>query len=600
MVFLSGLKELLLDTYRKIETYTKTEVDTLIGSAGGGAETAAKTVYIATTGSDTIGDGSSGSPYFSLHKAVSEIKEHIQGVEVVISAADGNYDFSALGDLIINKQVIKGSIFSGKLRIKPTAALADRFTVLDSGTFDSQIDTASNVHTCTGKTWTPNAYTGKFIRIITMNSGAMPSNGDGVNYTMRVIPIVRNGADWIETGYIYNSGLIQNIGQFEIVDPKVVFDLGANNMYITDDVYGGYVFNSIKITTTGHIMMSESGTSFAADNPFQLITYNSSYIADFLYTKFMVASVCYLEGSGSMEIGITDGCVLHTKYVFNYGKITLHDYQRNAVFYNSSGNTTGPLIYISAYAEMAEFVWKAKFINSDIAVESSISLDLSATFTFDTVNWFLNLTSKDNARLTGSSTYFGFANEPTEGRLTYDAGVNPATVFHDLNKNFNASILAPSVIDVSSASQLVNDSSIAGTKIKDALERLPVITLPISSFSGLAKITVSSVEPVSPGEGDIWVDTNADYSIKTDDYTLTNDDCKVIGNKGTALAITLPNASASLIGKEFEVKNIGAGDITLSGDVNINGSASLTITQWNSNKVKLIETSPATYLWITI
>jgi hypothetical protein len=91
------------------------------------------------------------------------------------------------------------------------------------------------------------------------------------------------------------------------------------------------------------------------------------------------------------------------------------------------------------------------------------------------------------------------------GRLTYD-GATEATYYNDLNKSYIATCLAPTVIDVTAASQLTNDSSVAGTKIKDALERLTVVNLPSSAFSGLGKITVSDTSPGSPSVGDLWID----------------------------------------------------------------------------------------------
>lgn len=48
------------------------------------------TVYIATTGSDTTGDGSSGTPYRTISKAISVLPDILKQ-EYIISVADGTY-----------------------------------------------------------------------------------------------------------------------------------------------------------------------------------------------------------------------------------------------------------------------------------------------------------------------------------------------------------------------------------------------------------------------------------------------------------------------------------------------------------------------------
>ncbi len=65
-----------------------------------GVITSNLTLYVATTGSDATGDGSSGSPWYSLAPALTYLSHYrIQaGVSVTISIAAGNYTWSSIPD----------------------------------------------------------------------------------------------------------------------------------------------------------------------------------------------------------------------------------------------------------------------------------------------------------------------------------------------------------------------------------------------------------------------------------------------------------------------------------------------------------------------
>ena len=53
--------------------------------------TANKTVYVATTGSDTTGDGTSGKPYKTITKGLSVIPKNLNGFEGTLNVANGTY-----------------------------------------------------------------------------------------------------------------------------------------------------------------------------------------------------------------------------------------------------------------------------------------------------------------------------------------------------------------------------------------------------------------------------------------------------------------------------------------------------------------------------
>lgn len=89
---------------------------------------AAKTVYVAASGSNTLGDGSSTSPYATIAKALSTLPKNLNGYDVTISAATGTYneDVSVsgfFGGNIILNGASGGSITIKSLTVKDGASL---------------------------------------------------------------------------------------------------------------------------------------------------------------------------------------------------------------------------------------------------------------------------------------------------------------------------------------------------------------------------------------------------------------------------------------------------------------------------------------------
>ena len=58
--------------------------------------TANKTVYVATTGSDTTGDGTSGKPYKTIAKGLSAIPKNLNGFDAYLYIAGGTYPENVL------------------------------------------------------------------------------------------------------------------------------------------------------------------------------------------------------------------------------------------------------------------------------------------------------------------------------------------------------------------------------------------------------------------------------------------------------------------------------------------------------------------------
>jgi hypothetical protein len=74
----------------------------------------------------------------------------------------------------------------------------------------------------------------------------------------------------------------------------------------------------------------------------------------------------------------------------------------------------------------------------------------------------------------------------------------------------------------------------------------------------------------------------------------------VVCNSAGGFTVNLPTAGTAYLNKTYIVKNIGAGSITLQGNVNIDNNASVSIAQWGVSRVKLIDKGSSVYLWISI
>lgn len=65
----------------------------------------AKTVYVATSGSNTLGDGSSTSPYATINFALSKLPKNLNGFDVTLHLTTGTY----------NEDVIVSGFFGGNI-----------------------------------------------------------------------------------------------------------------------------------------------------------------------------------------------------------------------------------------------------------------------------------------------------------------------------------------------------------------------------------------------------------------------------------------------------------------------------------------------------
>jgi hypothetical protein len=91
---------LVLNTNGVIEQLQSS--DTLVGIPV--VITSPTTVYVSTTGNDTTGDGTSGSPYQTFDKAWDIVKDWILQDAVTISIEAGDYRALESGNLILDHQ----------------------------------------------------------------------------------------------------------------------------------------------------------------------------------------------------------------------------------------------------------------------------------------------------------------------------------------------------------------------------------------------------------------------------------------------------------------------------------------------------------------
>lgn len=181
------------------------------------------TFYVATTGSDTTGNGTLANPYATVEKCMEFIPIEVpDGMCYNIKVANGTYtefpnlDRSLRGasNIVIDGYEHPIAIDSNTYEIQSVTSLAYSGTEI----------------TLTTSPFTADQHYGKFIRILTGT------------YAGYIAPIVRNTANVITTTYIF-SALLSAGNTFEIVNPGVIFDLSEDRLFnINGNDYSSIVF----------------------------------------------------------------------------------------------------------------------------------------------------------------------------------------------------------------------------------------------------------------------------------------------------------------------------------------------------------------------
>ena len=105
--------------------------------------TANKTVYVATTGSDTNGDGTSGKPYRTITKGLSMIPKNLNGFDATLNVAAGTYAEN------VSVKGFHGGVFTifleGNVTVNSFAVLAGQFVLMNSSIVTTLTTTSTTI-----------------------------------------------------------------------------------------------------------------------------------------------------------------------------------------------------------------------------------------------------------------------------------------------------------------------------------------------------------------------------------------------------------------------------------------------------------------------
>lgn len=186
-------------------------------------ETVSRTIYISTTGSDSSGDGSAGTPYATFLKAIQTIKPNINsGITITIDVAAGTYSVDMMETDKYTKQMNIGRN-GGITVIGKYATDVSGLTITASST--------PYVYNVTGATFTGNQYQDFFMF-------------NGVTF----YPIVYNGVSTINSviGATACTSIVHNTTIFNLFNGNFAFNVAVPSSQ-------NFVFNNIDYTASGAI-----------------------------------------------------------------------------------------------------------------------------------------------------------------------------------------------------------------------------------------------------------------------------------------------------------------------------------------------------------
>ena len=510
------------------------------------SETVSRTIYLATTGNDTTGDGSVGNPFFSVHRALKDIKPSIYGVFVYIKMAYGDYDYSALGDITIDKMGEKSTISIRNIDNTNTLTYKSLGTPITGNFVDVQ--TNPNRHTVSvNPTWTVDSLVGKWVKVNSVHSGTTPS--DDYKY----LPIVANGADWVETPVNASWADSNKWDSFEIVEHKTTVNLGSNNIFITKDAVS-IAFYRMTLQTTGNI---SSGYNVAVNSrksvPVNMYLKNVGIAAsDFTVpaTQFDTCSIVVTNyiyarhiASSSVNSSTTDIAItcLDSDFI-SIGSCAIR-------LMAGSKSYTG----IKSYSK--PFLSDNYFINCLYAVNVGSSKDsiLYSSFNFRDVDYFIYAFQNHNISsyngLYGGFYDISFITEPGVARITLD-GTTEADNYYDAETGLNALAIAPdakkfmkTLVQVTTTEMNALTDMTEGSEVYNTTEHASYY------YDG-----TNWIVPNMTGKVDIVTSSTSIQNHST-----------VISNGASVLTHTLP-AVAGITGRIYTIKNISSYSCILDAD----------------------------------
>lgn len=128
---------------------------------------------------------------------------------------------------------------------------------------------------------------------------------------------------------------------------------------------------------------------------------------------------------------------------------------------------------------------------------------------------------------------------------------------------------------VANGTSLLAKSLALNIKPDEAIFSIPVLGVTATALDSSTKLATTAFV-----QGEI---AKKKITVVSDTYDILSTDHIIICDKSTAFTVTLPQATAGMVGKEYIVKNIGDGTVTLSaysGDI-VDGETSGELTKFN-------------------
>lgn len=465
---------------------TEDEYASLINSQG--KETADRTIYLSPTGSDTTGEGTEANPYFSIHKALSDIRLFCLvssgsnfTPQITIQAASGTYDYSALDSLDFGRFLSGVSV---RILIRGLdGSVINAFSSAETGTIDNGGTTEhGSVHLNTGKAWTPNAYVGKFM-YQTSTWTSTPTTGDA----NKTSPIWSNTADTLKTAFGSLTAKI-NPRNYSIVEHLVVFDFGLKAIIVPDNLSLSWLAVAVKAKEIRSSIYSARYPHLAN---FTFSTSLCYFEADEIqhYQRWSVNSTYFKIKTNSSSIyltGILTNCVFTTAK--SSSSAGAYMFAHRLSFAHSVFEQSGASKYFMTSAGYGiNLIWSGPnrlvghlgLMNTGHSNVSSRERNLIYLCRYDTARpaaWYADaaraivyLYNQSLLSIIGdkNSQTMLVVNEPSIGRLTIDNVVDAPTYFDPLME-LNAVAIAPDGKNTTSFQQKVNSDVDTGTEVVDS------------------------------------------------------------------------------------------------------------------------------------
>ncbi|MDD4970760.1 MAG: hypothetical protein PHT07_15140 [Paludibacter sp.] len=311
------------------------------------AETANRSIFIATTGNDTTGDGSVGNPYLTIAKALSTVKKIIiSGVTITISIGVGTFAMSMADLSVLNS--ISGA---GILTIQGTLTLVDSgFTMGSAEALDPLTYSVSGGNTAT---WTLNQWKFYFLK---SGTSYYPITGNALTPTISISGAV-TGTE------IYQAQTIINFGNTSALTQIIQAHLIFSQLNLSFPAFDVTIYNNI----------IEFNNCYIQGNAANFLTLGKGSTVGLLQTCFNGFRIIYNCETFSFNnlycFNNTNSDIIQ----FSNSKLANH---RNLVLENPNTGTTASCIYLSNDGEFKIAGTSTannaylKFVNSNMAFAS--------------------------------------------------------------------------------------------------------------------------------------------------------------------------------------------------------------------------------------